>query len=134
MINTIYQKFWDAAEVGDTTSINNLCFQIEDINKANPKGWNAIILSAFNHHKEVVKILLKHGADINSVNANGTTVFMYAKTKVLENNDFEFLDYLIECGADINRKDFKNNWTVLDYAKKLNNLNLINYLISKGAK
>jgi ankyrin repeat protein len=129
----MYQEFWDACENGDIDKINKIVSQITDINKSNSKGWNAIILAAYNHNLEIVKILLKYGANINSINQNGTTVFMYAKTKVLENNNFALLDFLIESGSDINRKDFKNNWTVLDYVKQTNNHQLITYLINKGA-
>jgi ankyrin repeat protein len=127
-------KFWEACETGDTDGATRLVKSIRDINKPNSKGWNAIILAAFNHHLTIVKLLLQHGADINSTNSNGTTVFMYAKTKVLANNNFYFLDFLIENGADIHRRDKKNNYTVLDYAKQLNHTKLIEYLKNKGAE
>jgi len=129
-----YSKFWEACEKGSIEEVLKYLKFIDDINKYNPQGWNAIILAAFNHHIEITEILLENGANINSANAKGTTVFMYAKTKVLENNNYFFLDLLIERGADINLKDKKNNWSVLDYAKQLNNITLVNYLISKGAK
>ncbi len=127
-------KFWEACETGDIDRVAQLVSLMEDINKPNPKGWNAIILAAFNHHPAIVKLLLQHGADINSTNSNGTTVLMYAKTKVLINNNFSFLDFLIENGAAINQRDKKNKYTVLDYAKQLNHTRLIDYLKNKGAQ
>jgi len=129
-----YFKFWEACEKGDISYVLNTISSIENINKHNTKGWNAIILAAFNHHIEIVEMLLQHGALINSGNANGTTVFMYAKTKVLENDNYFFLDLLIENGANINLRDTKNNWTVLDYSKQIGNAKLIHYLIEKGAQ
>ena len=130
----LYQQFWNACEDGDVTEVQNLIQKIDDINKPNPKGWNAIILASFNHHVKIVELLLQNGANINSTNNNGTTVLMYAKTKVLENSNYAFLDLLLAQGATINAKDKKNNWTVLDYVKQSNHQPLINYLISKGAK
>ena len=130
----MYNQFYNACENGNIIELQNVLPQISDINKPNEKGWNAIILAAFNHHLEIIKLLLQNGADINSTNANGTTVFMYAKTKVLENNNYEILDFLLANGAAINVRDFKNNWTVLDYVKQTNHQPLINYLISKGAE
>ena len=130
----MYQKFWDACEIGDFNEVQDTIHQIQDINKPNPQGWNAIILAAYNHHLNIVKLLLQNGADINSTNANGTTVFMYAKTKVLENNYYTILDFLLANGAVINARDKKNDWTVLDYVKQTNHQPLINYLISKGAE
>ena len=130
----MYNQFYNACENGNIIELQNVLPQISDINKPNEKGWNAIILAAFNHHIEIIKLLLQNGADINSTNANGTTVFMYAKTKVLENNNYEILDFLLANGAAINVRDFKNNWTVLDYVKQTNHQPLINYLINKGAE
>jgi ankyrin repeat protein len=129
-----YTEFWNACENGDYEMVSLLINSIKDINKPNLKGWNAIILSAFNHHMDIVKLLLQNGGDINSTNGKGTTVFMYAKTKVLENGNYFFLDFLISNGADINKRDLKNNFTVLDYAKQLNSLELIHYLTNKGAE
>lgn len=126
--------FWKACETGDMDGVKQHIKLIEDINTPNSKGWNAIILAAFNHHLTIVRLLLQYGADINSTNSKGTTVFMYAKTKVLENNNFAFLDFLIENGANIHQRDKKNNYTVLDYAKQLNHIKLIEYLKNKGAE
>ena len=130
----MYNQFYNACKNGNIIELQNVLPQISDINKPNEKGWNAIILAAFNHHLEIIKLLLQNGADINSTNTNGTTVFMYAKTKVLENNNYEILDFLLANGAAINARDLKNNWTVLDYVKQTNHQPLINYLINKGAE
>lgn len=129
----MYQDFWNACEIGDIEYVKKYVSNIADINQPNSNGWNAIILAAYNHQLEIIEILLLNGADINSTNKNGTTVFMYAKTKVLENQNYEILDFLIEKGANINAKDYKNNWTVLNYVKQTNNQQLINYLTNKGA-
>src|SRR3954469_23722978 len=108
----MYSDFWKACEAGDLLNTKRLAVSIEDINFSNPEGWNAIILSAFNHHIEVVSFLLENGANINSRGLHGTTVLMYAKTKVLQNNNYAFLDFLIENGADLNLKDYKRKWSV----------------------
>jgi methionyl-tRNA formyltransferase len=126
--------FFDACENGDLAKVLEVIDKVENINSYNDLGRNAIIMAAFNHHVSIVKLLLDNGAYINSINKNGTTVFMYAKTKVLDNNNYSFLDFLLSNGAKINLKDYKNNWTVLDYVKELKHDGLINYLINKGAE
>ncbi len=128
-----YTIFWDACRVGNIFEVKKVIKKIDDINKHNNEGWNAIIISAYNHHIEIIKYLLENGANINSINKNGTTVFMYAKTKVIQNNNYEILDFLLENGADINKKDVKNCWTVLDYVKQTGEVQLIEYLKNKGA-
>lgn len=129
----MYKQFYCACEYGDYNKIREILPYIIDINKSNDKGWNAIIIAAFNHHLDILRFLIQNGADINSTNINGTSVFMYAKTKVLQNDNYEILDFLIENGADINTRDKKNNWTVLDYARSGNHAALIKYLLTKGA-
>jgi ankyrin repeat protein len=129
-----YQKLWHACEIGDLLQAEEAVGQIDDVNQSNANGWNAIIIATFNHHTQVVKMLLEKGADINSTNKNGTTVFMYAKTKVFQNDNYPLLDFLIDNGANINARDKKANKTVLDYVKETNHEPLINYLIQKGAK
>jgi ankyrin repeat protein len=52
--------------------------------------------------KEGVEILLKHGADINSIGENGETPIYYA----LEPGNEEFIRFMIDHGARI---DVRNN-------------------------
>ncbi len=131
--SNIYEELYDACFVGDVLKLKVIIPQIPDIDKSNDRGWNAIIIGAFNQHCEIVHHLIEFGANVNSINKNGTTVLMYAKTNLMENSDFVILDLLLGYGADINKRDFKNNWTILDYVKLTNNKNLIDYLKSKGA-
>lgn len=74
------------------------------------------------------------GANVNAVNKKGTTVFMYAKTPVQNRHkDTSLLTYLLKCGAEINKKDTFGK-TVLDYVIENDDLYLVNWLKSNGAK
>lgn len=84
------------------------------INEKNQNGWNPIIIASFFGHKEIIEILLSMGADINSININGTTVFMYAKDYCIKVQNIELLQFLLLKGADPFIEDF-NNKTVFDY-------------------
>jgi len=81
----------------------------------------------------IAKYLVSKGANLNAVNCNGTTMLMYAKTSVLNSQDFTILEWMIDLGANINAED-KYRKTVLDYVEELNQIDLKNFLISKGAK
>ena len=85
----------------------------------NLRGWTPLIVSAFNQHLEVVKLLIKLGADPNATNINGTTVLMYAKTKLLNEAqpDFSILSTLIQAGAKIFARDIYGK-TVIDYCSQ----------------
>jgi methionyl-tRNA formyltransferase len=88
------------------------------------KGRNLLITAAFHHSYKIVDFLLDSGLSINSVNKNGTTVLMYAKTKVLENRNFSFLQYLINKGANVYLKDrFKKD--IFDYINETGDIEMI---------
>lgn len=113
---------------------NNLQFFIENyealenIEYKDEKGRTLLACSAYNHSYEVVYFLIEKGADINEVNNKGTTVFMYAKTKVFENRNFGFLEYLVSKGADFKKKDIFGK-TVFDYVVEKGDIEMIDFFI-----
>jgi ankyrin repeat protein len=129
----IYTKFWDACTNDDVISLLDVIEHVNEIDKKNHLGWSGIIMAAFNHSLSVIPILLTYKANINDVNEKGTTVFMYAKTKCV-NKNFKILSYLIKNGADINLRDNKKGWTVLDYVYKSENISLISFIQKNGGK
>lgn len=129
-----HEILWSSIVEGDIDKTREFVEKVENIDKPNNRGWNAIIMAAYNQNKEAMHILVKHGANINSTNPKGTSVFMYAKTKSLENRNFAFLDFVLSLGANINLRDSKKNWTVLDYVKEIGDAEMVSYLMNKGAK
>lgn len=69
-------------------------------------GWTPLIVAAYNNSYDVVRFLIEHGANVNCINYNGTTVIMYAKNGGMTTGGFESVDYLLKNGADPNIKDF----------------------------
>ena len=72
-----------------------------------PEGWTGIIISSFWQRYDVVVWLLELGANPNDVGLKGTTVLMYAKTKLLEKpgSDFSLLKLLLDAGANLRQRD-----------------------------
>ena len=131
--NLIYTKFWEACAQNNVDVLLDVIDSVKDVNKKNHRGWSGIIMAAFNHSFAVLPILLNYNANINDINDNGTTVFMYAKTKCI-NENFKILSYLLKNGADINLRDNKKGWTVLDYVYKSENISLISFIQKNGGK
>ena len=52
----MYQDFWNACEIGNIENVKKYVSKIADINQPNSNGWNAIILAAYNHQLEIIKI------------------------------------------------------------------------------
>jgi folate-dependent phosphoribosylglycinamide formyltransferase PurN len=98
----------------------------------NEKGWTPLIAAAHHNRREVVKFLLQLGANPNDCGFKGTTVLMYAKTKLLnvQDADYGLLDDLLAGGADVARTDcFGKN--VLDYVQESGDWQMIEYFSKK---
>lgn len=123
----------NAAANGDTLFVLQLIGDGVEVNCINENGWSPLVMAAFNQHLDTIKVLIDAGANVNHQSFNGTTVFMYAKTKVFKTGDYSILDYLLNKGVDINLRDFKKKWTVLQYVKNTSHTEMEHYLIDKGA-
>jgi phosphoribosylglycinamide formyltransferase-1 len=77
------------------------------LNCRSPEGWSAIIIASFWQRFNLVEYFLKLGANPNDYGFNGTTVLMYAKTKLLERSDADIslLKLLLDAGASMSCKD-----------------------------
>lgn len=78
--------------------------------------WTPLIVASYNQHLPVVEQLLSRGANASAAGRKGTTVAMYAKTKLLnrEGADYRLLDLLIAAGADLAARDVFGK-SVMDY-------------------
>jgi ankyrin repeat protein len=125
-----YQFLSQACLTDDVKNFEKYIYQLPNLEYKNEKGWSVLIMAAFAHSYKIVEKLLEMGADINATNNKGTTVLMYAKTKVKENSNFAFLDFLIDKGADPSKKDIAGK-NVLDYVRETNDEPLIKYFEKK---
>lgn len=119
-----------ACQTDNIAMFEDYIHEMENLESKNSYGWTLLIIAAFAHSYKIVERLIELGADVNASNNKGTTVLMYAKTKVKENYNYSFLDFLIEKGANVFAKDMHGK-TVLDYVKETNDLELVQYFESK---
>jgi methionyl-tRNA formyltransferase len=127
-------KAFLAIENGDLNSIINYFDDGLGIENQNDNGWTMLVVASFNQQLDIVEWLIDKGANVNHISKKGTTVFMYAKTKVLQTGNYDVLNRLIEAGVDLNIRDFKKNWTVLQYVEELKHEEMETYLLNYGAK
>lgn len=94
-------------------------------------GWTALQWASVQGNLDIINYLVKNGANINSIaeTENNATPLIFA----LMFNHKEAAKLLIDLGADINKKDSKH-LSPLDHAIYLNDNDLINLMIEKGAK
>lgn len=86
------------------------------LNCRSPEGWTGLIIASFWQRYDVVAWLLALGVNPNDTGLKGTTVLMYAKTKILEKSgsNFSLLKLLLEAGANLQQRDNFNK-DIFDY-------------------
>ena len=120
----------EAFKNNDLEEFNKNIHSLTDLEYKTDKGWTLLIIAAFSHSYAIAERLIELGADVNACNDKGTTVLMYAKTKVKHNKNLAFLDYLISKGASVSAKDIFGK-TVIDYLNEPEDKFLKQYFESK---
>jgi len=79
---------------------------------------------------EIVRLLIKAGADVNAKNFYGSTPLIYASM----NGNIDIVKMLIEVGADVNAKNKFGNTALMCAIRRNKNKEIINLLKRNGAK
>lgn len=108
-----------ACYYGNNEVAKKLIDIVKDINIESKEG-TPLTATIFTKNFELSSYLIKHGANIEQTNKSGQTPLLLA----LINNDIKAAKLLIEFDANTTIKD-KNNMAAIDYAKAINNEDLI---------
>lgn len=116
-----------SSQTGSEPITDLLCRSGAKINEVTQRGetplFAAIEWSSLSKDLNVVKTLLSYGADVNVIACNGTTPLI----KAIESDYFPVIVLLIENGATLDLKEYKELKTAL----KLNNDLIIEYLLKR---
>jgi len=105
MAATNKKQLWSAAECGDLREVNRLLktksgkqqlevtFETRELYPVTP-----LAISSYNGHMDVVKSLIKHGANINAGEIDSETAFLCACTA----GHYDIAELLFERGASVN--------------------------------
>ncbi|MBI1183384.1 hypothetical protein GC194_03885 [bacterium] len=109
-----------------------------DVNAANAVGTTPLITAAFFNKAPLMQMLIDAGADANQADKLGVTPIMYAAIR----GNMEAIELLLNAGVDVN-KTFKwydaklgadmKDFTLLAMAASQKNVELVKFLIAKGA-
>ena len=105
---------------------------IQELQKGNPKFLEGKykLINPEKDYLSLALIFIENGLDIDKLHEDGQTTFQ----KELETKNFINLEFLIDCGADVNISDENNkNLLYKEIIKGYSNYQMIDFLISKGA-
>lgn len=115
-----------AAKGGDAETVKEGLQDGFDPNYKDRQGNSLLIHAAANSNAEVVNILLKGGADPMMLNKVGDDALNYGAIK----GNLSIVQQMVKAGVPVNRKQ---GWQPLSYAVYGKNLEVFDYLMSKGA-
>ena len=90
-----------------------------------------LMIAARNHHLRMVEYLVEQGgADEDAATPRGHSALHYSS---LFHDEIEVPQYLLDRGADIEKRDHLHGWTPLHYAVTLGRTKILSLLMSYGA-
>ncbi len=108
-----------------------------DVNLIETHGGRTSLMWASQNSKKAVKLLLENGAEVNVKGVDGMTAFIQSIFGILSGSvTTEVCDLLLEKGSDVNSQlagEDAVGWTALMFASSNEKLDLVKYLVSKGA-
>lgn len=81
------EELFAACRDGNLEIVQDICLVGEHLEITEEHGWTPLIVATYNNQVEVVKYLLKEGANMHVKNYNGTNLLMYAKDTYLNKGD-----------------------------------------------
>ncbi|MDF3820362.1 ankyrin repeat domain-containing protein [Leptospira sp. 96542] len=81
-----------------------------------------------NQNKDVIKMIIEKGADVNSIESNGRTPIFRLRSDA----EMDCLKYLIEAGANLNHKD-SDGHSVMYYWAAIQKFDFIKEILKHGA-
>ena len=119
----------EAARAGDLQAAMNILASGIDVNAENSDKLVPIVYAAANGHVELVKLLIRHGADPDAASSESGSTALHLAAQL---DQAESVDVLLESGADINMKD-KLEMTPLIKATYSCKTGIIALLLKRGA-
>ncbi len=128
--DTISPLFYAIRKYASLELIRFLLDNGADLFATDDEGVSALDMAIKFKRKDVVKLCLEQGFDIRSTTRKSGILPIQLAACF---NDTEMVDLLLEYGCDINAVD-NTGMTAKDYAKRLGQKQMVDYIASKGGK
>ena len=100
-----------------------------EVNLQNNDGCTALMITSFEGHIEVVRLLLENGAHIDLQDIKGRSALQHASSK----GHLHVIQILLENGAQVDLQD-ENGWSALMHASSKGYVLVVEMLLENGAK
>ena len=127
-----YTPLTYAIAINDFEIVQELICSGADVNREDDAGWLPLVIAVSKGNLEILKLLLRNGANPNMINMKPCTPVEYPLAKAIEINDVEAVEILIEHGANVNFLDLLGR-TPITYTFLKENTEILELLIQRGA-
>ena len=127
MVNEQFEEFIDAVANKDKTKLRAMIKKGFDVNMANEDGRTALMMAVQVGDLNILKMLIKAGANLEQRAKEDETAFLYA-CRVTEN--VKVIEYLIKQGANTKTKNVFGNNALFMAAEHNKNWEVVEYLIN----
>ena len=103
-----------------------------------PRRWSPLMLAIAFYDSEIVRLLVKRGANLNYVTDNPTTgtplalALSYGRFHTIEHPDFAIFRYLLDSGADMNVEFGIDHSDIAIYAATMGQMAIVDDLLARG--
>lgn len=127
------EAFRDAALEGKLRVVEICVESGMDIDEADPNGFTALAMAAYNGHDEILELLIKNKATIDARDRQGNTPLIHAASGPYPTT----VKLLLAAGAEIDAVDAGINggehFTALMMAAAMGNIEVVKVLLAAGA-
>ncbi len=123
-------SLFEAIRAGQTSEVRKAIeLNPELVNQPDQRGFTPLIMAAYMGQKEIAELLLEIGADIDGLDAVGSSALMGVSFK----GDVEIASMLIAKGANVYIQNQRGE-TALSFAKNYQQTEIEKMLVEAGAK
>jgi len=127
------EDFFSLIRVGDVERVRNCLAEDSTLATVDSELGGPLFVAARSARVEVVKLLLKYGADPNKINSKKNTPLWFAAQSAAEPEDrIAVMRELLAAGAEINRR-CEDGSTALCFAAWRGPLEVVEFLLAEGA-
>ena len=120
---------WTASKKGDLERLRQLIQGGQNVNRGDSDGWTPLMEAAHNGHDQVVRELIRAGADVNGKDDINKLTALHLASR---SGHFSVIKTLAEAGANLNVQDWKGMTPLMEAAYR-GHANVVVELIRAGA-